>query len=95
MVSFLYLQALHFLRIVDDVEKWLEDLESELKVTEGSHNNLWVLNGLLEKQEELEDDFSGHKDQLQGLINTVQEFQEEKHFLVDEMEERVDHVVKK
>ncbi|XP_053169097.1 spectrin beta chain, non-erythrocytic 5 [Hemicordylus capensis] len=85
-------KALHFLRIVDDVDNWLGDLESEMKAPEG-RNNLLVLDDLLKKQEELEDDFSGHRDQLQGLINTVQEFQQEKHFLADEIEERVDHVV--
>ncbi|KAH0620637.1 hypothetical protein JD844_021300 [Phrynosoma platyrhinos] len=85
-------KALHFLRIVDDVDKWLEDLESEMKLPE-DRNNLLVLNDLLKKQEELEESFLGHRDQLQGLINTVQEFQEGKNFLADEIEERVDHVV--
>ncbi|XP_042315999.1 spectrin beta chain, non-erythrocytic 5 [Sceloporus undulatus] len=85
-------KALHFLRIVDDVEKWLDDLESEMKLPEDG-SNLLVLNDLLKKQEELEESFLGHRDQLQGLINTMQEFQEGKHFLADEIEERVDHVV--
>ncbi|CAI5763944.1 spectrin beta chain, non-erythrocytic 5 [Podarcis lilfordi] len=85
-------KALRFLRTVDDVEKWLEDLESEMKAPEGS-NNLLVLNDLLKKQEELEESFISYRDQVQGLINAVQEFQQEKHFLADEIEERVDHVV--
>ncbi|XP_062974523.1 spectrin beta chain, non-erythrocytic 5 [Elgaria multicarinata webbii] len=85
-------KALRFLQIVDDVEKWFEELESEMKAPEGS-NHLQVLNDLFKKQEELEESFAGHRDQLQGLVNTVQEFQQEKHFLADEIEERVDHVV--
>ncbi|XP_053239381.1 spectrin beta chain, non-erythrocytic 5 isoform X2 [Podarcis raffonei] len=85
-------EALRFLRTVDDVEKWLEDLENEMKAPEGS-NNLLVLNDLLKKQEELEESFVSYRDQVQGLINAVQEFQQEKHFLADEIEERVDHVV--
>nr|XP_016847800.1 PREDICTED: spectrin beta chain, non-erythrocytic 5 [Anolis carolinensis] len=85
-------KALRFLRIVDDVEKWLEDLESEMNPPEDS-NNLLILNDLLKKQEELEECFFGRKDQLQSLINTMQEFQEGKHFLADEIEERVDHVL--
>ncbi|KAJ6667277.1 hypothetical protein lerEdw1_017255 [Lerista edwardsae] len=85
-------KALCFLRTVDDLEKWLEDLESEMKAPEGS-SNLRVLNGLFEKQEELEEDFVGHREQVQGLIDTVPEFRQEKHFLADEIEERVDTVV--
>ncbi|XP_054825905.1 spectrin beta chain, non-erythrocytic 5 [Eublepharis macularius] len=85
-------KALHFLRNVDDVEKYLEDLGSELNVPESSPN-LLVLNDLLKKQEALEEDFAGRKEQLQEFINKVQEFQQEKHFMADEIEERVDHVV--
>nr|XP_056707864.1 spectrin beta chain, non-erythrocytic 5 [Euleptes europaea] len=85
-------KALHFLRNVDDVEKYLEDLESELNIPESSFN-LLVLDDLLNKQEALEEDFAGCKDQLQELIKTVQEFQQEKNFMADEIEERVDHVV--
>ncbi|XP_061467332.1 spectrin beta chain, non-erythrocytic 5 [Rhineura floridana] len=85
-------KALRFLRIVDDVEKWLEHLESEMKAPEAS-NNLLVLNDLLKEQEDLEESLAGHRDQTQGLINAVQAFQQEKHFLADEIEERVDHVV--
>uniref|UniRef100_A0ABM5FN35 Spectrin beta chain, non-erythrocytic 5 n=1 Tax=Pogona vitticeps TaxID=103695 RepID=A0ABM5FN35_9SAUR len=81
-----------FLQNVDDVEKWLEEVESEIKAPEVSHN-LLLLSNLLKRQEELEESIIAHRDQLQGLINTVQEFQQEKHFLADEIEERVDEVV--
>ncbi|XP_077178896.1 spectrin beta chain, non-erythrocytic 5 isoform X2 [Paroedura picta] len=85
-------KALHFLCNVDDVEKYLEDLESELNVPKNSHDYL-VLNDLLKKQEALEEDFTGCKDQLQEFIKTAQEFQQEKNFMADEIEDRVDHVV--
>ncbi|XP_044291663.1 spectrin beta chain, non-erythrocytic 5 [Varanus komodoensis] len=85
-------KAQRFLHTVHNVENWLDDLENEMKPPEGS-NHVQVLNDLLKKQEEIEETFAGHRDQLQGLVNTVQEFQEEKHFLADEIEERVDHVV--
>lgn len=77
---------------MDDVEKYLEDIESELNIPENCPD-LLVLNDLLKKQEALEEDFEGYKDQLQELIKTVQEFQKEKNFMADEIEERVDCVV--
>uniref|UniRef100_A0ACB8G4M1 Uncharacterized protein n=1 Tax=Sphaerodactylus townsendi TaxID=933632 RepID=A0ACB8G4M1_9SAUR len=85
-------KAVHFLHNVDDVEKYLEDLESELNIPE-SCPSFPVLNDLLKKQEALEENFASCKDQLQNLIKTVQEFQQQKNFMVDEMEEKVDHVV--
>ncbi|XP_060544187.1 spectrin beta chain, non-erythrocytic 5 [Pantherophis guttatus] len=85
-------KALQFLHIVDEADKWLEDLDREMKIPESS-DNLLILNDLLKKQEELEASFAAHRDHFQSLINRVQELQEEKHFLADEIEIRVDQVV--
>lgn len=74
------------------MEKWLDDVESELKVPYTS-SDLVVLNNLLKKQEELEEGVIAHRDRLQVLVDTAREFQQERHFLADELEERVDQVV--
>ncbi|XP_068802060.1 spectrin beta chain, non-erythrocytic 5 isoform X2 [Struthio camelus] len=87
-------KALHFQRSVEDMEKWLEDVENELKAPYSS-NDLVVLNSHLKKQEELEEDIAGHRDRLQELVTTAQEFQQEKHFLADELEDRVDQLVQR
>uniref|UniRef100_A0A8B9BFF0 Calponin-homology (CH) domain-containing protein n=1 Tax=Anser brachyrhynchus TaxID=132585 RepID=A0A8B9BFF0_9AVES len=87
-------KALHFQRSVEDVEKWLEDVENELKAPYSS-NDLVVLNSHLKKQEELEEDIAGHRDRLQELVDTAQEFQQQKHFLADELENRVDLLVQR
>uniref|UniRef100_A0A8C3KKS8 Calponin-homology (CH) domain-containing protein n=1 Tax=Calidris pygmaea TaxID=425635 RepID=A0A8C3KKS8_9CHAR len=81
-------------RSVEDMEKWLEDVENELKAPY-SDNDLVVLNSHLKKQEELEEDIAGHRDRLQELVVTTQQFQKEKHFLADELEERVDQLVQR
>uniref|UniRef100_A0A8B9PGF4 Calponin-homology (CH) domain-containing protein n=1 Tax=Apteryx owenii TaxID=8824 RepID=A0A8B9PGF4_APTOW len=88
------LSALHFQRSVEDMEKWLEDVENELKAPYSS-NDLVVLNSHLKKQEELEADIAGHRDRLQELVTTAQEFQQEKHFLANELEDRVDQLVQR
>ncbi|KAM6274075.1 spectrin beta chain, non-erythrocytic 5 [Porphyrio hochstetteri] len=87
-------KGLHFQRSVEDMEKWLEDVENELKAPY-SNNDLVVLNSHLKKQEELEEDIVGHRDRLQELVITAQQFQKEKHFLADELEERVDQLVQR
>lgn len=72
----------------------MEDVENELKAPYSS-DDLVVLNSHLKKQEELEQDIASHRDRLQELVNTAQEFQQEKHFLADELEERVDQLVQR
>uniref|UniRef100_A0A8C4UQ78 Calponin-homology (CH) domain-containing protein n=1 Tax=Falco tinnunculus TaxID=100819 RepID=A0A8C4UQ78_FALTI len=86
--------GLHFQRSLEDMEKWLEDVENELKAPYGS-SDLVVLNSHLKKQEELEEDIAGHRDRLQELVVTAQQFQKEKHFLADELEEKVDQLVQR
>ncbi|CAM5151113.1 unnamed protein product [Natator depressus] len=85
-------KALHFQRSVEDMEKWLEDVESGLKAPDSS-SDLVVLNSLLKKHGELEEDVASHRDRLQVLVDAAREFQQEKHFLADEIQERVDQVV--
>ncbi|XP_071600765.1 spectrin beta chain, non-erythrocytic 5 [Heliangelus exortis] len=87
-------KGLHFQRSVEDMEKWLEDMENELKAPYND-NDLVVLNSHLKKQEELEEDIAGHRDRLQELVVTAEQFQKEKHFLADELEERVHQLVQR
>lgn len=87
-------QGLHFQRSIEDMEKWLDDVENELKAPY-SDNDLVVLNSHLKKQEELEEDISSHRDRLQELVVTAQQFQKGKHFLADELEEKVDQLVQR
>ncbi|XP_068017491.1 spectrin beta chain, non-erythrocytic 5 isoform X2 [Melanerpes formicivorus] len=87
-------KGLNFQRSIEDMEKWLDDVENELKAPY-SDNDLVVLNSHLKKQEELEEDISGHRDRLQELVVTAQQFQSGKHFLADELEEKVDQLVQR
>ncbi|XP_008936894.1 PREDICTED: spectrin beta chain, non-erythrocytic 5-like, partial [Merops nubicus] len=87
-------KGLNFQRSIEDIEKWLDDVENELKAPY-STDDLVVLDSHLKKQEELEEDIAAHRDRLQALVVTVQQFQKEKHFLADELEERVDQLVQR
>lgn len=79
---------------MEDTEKWLEGVENDLKAPYND-NDLVVLNSHLKKQEELEEDIAAHRDRLQELMATAQQFQKEKHFLADELEEKVDELVQR
>ncbi|NXC11410.1 SPTN5 protein, partial [Orthonyx spaldingii] len=87
-------KGLHFQRNVEDTEKWLEGVENDLKAPY-SDSDLVVLNSHLKKQEELEEDIAAHRDRLQELVVTAEQFQKEKHFLADELEEKVNELVQR
>lgn len=72
----------------------MEGVENDLKAPYND-NDLVVLNSHLKKQEELEEDIAAHRDRLQELVVTAQQFQKEKHFLADELEEKVDELVQR
>ncbi|XP_043929471.1 spectrin beta chain, non-erythrocytic 5 [Protopterus annectens] len=85
-------KALIFQRSIDDTDKWLDNMENELDTTDYG-KNLVSVNNLLKKQEELEEDVSSHAARLQTLVDQLHEFRKEKHFLIHEMEERVNTLV--
>ncbi|XP_078515770.1 spectrin beta chain, non-erythrocytic 5 isoform X2 [Lissotriton helveticus] len=87
-------KALVFQRRIDDVEKWLDRLESEL-ATSDSAKDLMMLNTLLKKQTELEEEIASHEDWIKALVDNAQEFRRAKHFLSDEMQDRVDITVQR
>ncbi|KAJ1103984.1 hypothetical protein NDU88_001400 [Pleurodeles waltl] len=87
-------KALVFQRSIDDVEKWLDHLESEL-ATSDSTKDLMTLNTLLKKQTELEEEIASHEDWIKALVDKAQEFRRAKHFLSDEMQDRVDITVQR
>lgn len=72
----------------------MEGVENDLKAPYND-SDLVVLNSHLKKQEELEEDIAAHRDRLQELVVTAQQFQKEKHFLADELEEKVDELVQR
>lgn len=72
----------------------MEGVENDLKAPYND-NDLVVLDSHLKKQEELEEDIAAHRDRLQELVVTAQQFQKEKHFLADELEEKVDELVQR
>ncbi|KAM8921263.1 spectrin beta chain, non-erythrocytic 5 [Pelodytes ibericus] len=76
-------KALHFQRSLEDIEKWLDQVEAKLDTNKGKD----VMT--LEQLGELEEDITSHGERLQVLMEKTRAFRNEGHFLADEIEERV------
>ncbi|XP_071971772.1 spectrin beta chain, non-erythrocytic 5 isoform X1 [Engystomops pustulosus] len=77
-------KALQFQRSLEDIEKWLDQVEGRLDSANKGKDLM-----TLEKLGELEEDISSHGEILQVLADKTREFRQEGHFLVDEIEDRV------
>lgn len=78
------LQAQQFQRSIDDLEKWLDQVEANL---DSANKNKVLIT--LEKLGELEESIASHGERLQVLTNKTREFRQAGHFLADEIEDRV------
>ncbi|XP_029453305.1 spectrin beta chain, non-erythrocytic 5 [Rhinatrema bivittatum] len=85
-------KALHFQRSIEDTEKWLDNVYFELD-TSVNGKDLVSVNNLLKKQTDLEEDVTRQRDRFQALTDKACEFQQGRHFLADEMADRVENTV--
>ncbi|KAM4663546.1 spectrin beta chain, non-erythrocytic 5 [Discoglossus pictus] len=77
-------KALQFQRSLEDIEKWLVQVEAKLEAASTGKAPI-----TMEKLGELEEDIASHGERLQVLANKTREFRQERHFLADELEDRV------
>ncbi|XP_063803707.1 spectrin beta chain, non-erythrocytic 5 isoform X2 [Pseudophryne corroboree] len=77
-------KAMQFKRSLEDFEKWLDNIEAQLDLTNRGKDLM-----TLQKLGELEEDIASHGERLQVLANNTAEFRKEDHFLADEIEDRV------
>lgn len=78
------MQALQFQRALEDIEKWLDQVEARLDSANKGKDLM-----TLEKLGELEEDITSHGGRLKVLADKTREFRQEGHFLADEIEDRV------
>ncbi|XP_077320667.1 spectrin beta chain, non-erythrocytic 5 isoform X3 [Lithobates pipiens] len=77
-------KAQQFQRSIDDLEKWLDQVEAKLDSANKTKDLI-----TLEKLGELEESIASHGERLQVLANKTREFRQAGHFLADEIEDRV------
>ncbi|XP_067847252.1 spectrin beta chain, non-erythrocytic 5 [Heptranchias perlo] len=87
-------KALHLQRSIDDVEKWLSEVEQQL-ADPIYGKDLASVKNLLNKQQDLEEDISSYVERIQGLLNQSEEFVHENHFLAEEIRDRVEVVLQR
>ncbi|XP_038597006.1 spectrin beta chain, non-erythrocytic 5 [Tachyglossus aculeatus] len=80
-------KALRFQRSVEEAERWLEDMEAQLRAPLGGQS-LAGVGELLVAQGELEAAVGGQADRVQELLGQAQAARSERHFLAGEMEQR-------
>ncbi|XP_055497034.1 spectrin beta chain, non-erythrocytic 5 [Leucoraja erinacea] len=85
-------KALNLQRSIEDVEKWLSEVEKQLDLPAQGVDLVSVRN-LLNKQQELEEDISSYVERMQGLLDQSEDFVHKKHFIAEEIRDRVDVVL--
>ncbi|XP_067469592.1 spectrin beta chain, non-erythrocytic 5 isoform X2 [Thunnus thynnus] len=85
-------QALQFQRSLDDMEQWVGSVEREL-ANEDCGSDLPSVNRLLKTLQGLEEEVDGHRDRIQGLVDTAKSFHSQGNFLAEEIQTRVAHTI--
>ncbi|XP_069769221.1 spectrin beta chain, non-erythrocytic 5-like [Narcine bancroftii] len=85
-------KALNLQRSIEDMEKWLGEVEKQLNHPAIGVDLVSVRN-LLNKHQDLEEDISSYVERMQGLLDQSEEFIYKKHFLSEEIRDRVDVVL--
>ncbi|XP_030248101.1 spectrin beta chain, non-erythrocytic 5 [Sparus aurata] len=85
-------QALQFQRSLDDMEQCVASAESEL-ANEDCGSDLPSVNRLLKALQGLEEEMDGHRDRIQGLVETAKSFHSQGNFLAEEIQIRVAHTI--
>ncbi|CAK6979040.1 spectrin beta chain%2C non-erythrocytic 5 [Scomber scombrus] len=85
-------QALQFQRSLDDMEQWVGSVEREL-ANEDCGSDLPSVNRLLKTLQGLEEEVDGHRDRIQGLMDTAKRFHSQGNFLAEEIQTKVAHTI--
>ncbi|XP_068593345.1 spectrin beta chain, non-erythrocytic 5 [Cebidichthys violaceus] len=85
-------QALQFQRSLDDMEQGVGSVEREL-TNEDCGSDLPSVNRLLKALQSLEEEVDGHRDRIQGLVETAKSFSSQGNFLAEEIQIRVAHTI--
>lgn len=89
-----YFQALLFNRTLDDLESWMDDVETQLQ-SEDHGRDLTSVQSLLKKHQQLEADVAAHQSEVDQAREVAQSFSAANHFMKEEITERVEAVTKR
>lgn len=87
-------QALLFNWMLDDLQTWMDDVETQLQ-SEDHGKDLTSVQNLLKKQQLLETDITNHAEMMEQVKDQTANFQKNNHFLKNEIQERADGIIKR
>lgn len=87
-------QAMLFGQGLDDIENWMDELESQLE-SEDHGSDLESVEGLINKWVHLEAEYEHKADVIGGVGRTAEAFVKAEHYLADEIKARVDGILKR
>lgn len=85
-------QALLFTRTLEELEGWVDEVESQLQ-SEDHGKDLASTSNLLKRHTLLEHDVTSHGEQCSQLADTAAAFQRSNHFMKEEIQERAHAVI--
>ena len=86
-------QALLFFRQCDDIETWLDEIETQLS-SEDHGKDISTVMSVLKKHQLLEQDIANNQ-KVHELVSTTQTYAEQGHFLADDMTSRIKHLAER
>ncbi|XP_076313686.1 LOW QUALITY PROTEIN: spectrin beta chain, non-erythrocytic 5-like [Tachypleus tridentatus] len=85
-------QALQFYQILDDLEKWMDEVETQLQ-SEDHGRDLTTVQNLLKKHQTLEVEINNHADNIEQVKEQTESFTSNNHFMKDEINQKAQAVV--
>ncbi|XP_069954037.1 spectrin beta chain, non-erythrocytic 5 isoform X2 [Cherax quadricarinatus] len=87
-------QALLFNRTLDDLESWMDDVETQLQ-SEDHGRDLTSVQSLMKKHQQLEADVAAHQSEVDQAREVAQSFVLANHFMSEEITLRVETITKR
>ncbi|XP_052120778.1 spectrin beta chain, non-erythrocytic 1 isoform X4 [Frankliniella occidentalis] len=87
-------QALLFSRTLEEMETWMDDVESQL-ASEDHGKDLSSVQNLLKRHTLLESDVLGHAETCEQIKDTAGTFERSNHFMKEEIQDRAANVIKR
>lgn len=87
-------QALQFSRMLEDLDSWMDEVETQLQ-SEDHGKSLTSVQNLLKKHQLLEIDINNHAESIEQVKDLSASFHNSNHFMKEEIEERASNIVKR
>ena len=85
-------QAVLFHRVCDDVESWIDDIESQLASSDNQFKDVTSVKDFLTDHQTLEEDVANNETKIRSLNKTASDLNSQNHFLSSQLSRRAETV---